>query len=125
VPAEQFAQYSQNLRANAERLLAQSYPSLGVEKALHRFRTHREHLFTFFEHPEVDPTNNLAERQLRPAVIARKLSCGNKTQAGRDSWQILSSIAATCSQRTHSFLDLLTAATPLLSPAPLLATLKG
>jgi hypothetical protein len=29
----------------------------------------------------------LAERQLRPAVIARKISCGNKTQKGARTWQ--------------------------------------
>jgi len=122
---EQFALYSRTLRANTEALLAQSYTGLGVEKALHRFRTHREHLFTFFDHPEVDPTNNLAERQLRPAVVARKLSCGNKTDAGRRTWQILSSLATTCSQRTHPFTHLVAAALPLFAPVPSLPAAKG
>ena len=31
-------------------------------------------LWTFLEHPDVEPTNNAAERALRPAVIHRKLS---------------------------------------------------
>ena len=34
--------------------------------------THRDHLFTFLYKDGVDPTNNLAECQLRRAVIARK-----------------------------------------------------
>lgn len=33
-----------------------------------------DHRFTFLDHPGVDATNNLAERELRAAVIARKLS---------------------------------------------------
>ena len=33
-------------------------------------------LWTFLNHPEVEPTNNAAERALRPAVIHRKLSYG-------------------------------------------------
>jgi hypothetical protein len=51
----------------------------------------------------VEATNNLAERQLRPAVIARKLSCGNKTSRGARTWEILASLAATCAQRGESF----------------------
>ena len=125
MPPEQFARYSNNIRSHVQNLLAQSYMGLGVEKALHRFRTHQQHLFTFFDHPEVDPTNNLAERQLRPAVIARKLSCGNKTEAGRYTWQILSSLAATCSQRMHSFPHLVADAMPLFAPLPTLPAAKG
>ena len=39
-------------------------------------------LWTFLEHPEVEPTNNAAERALRPAVIHRKLSYGVQSQRG-------------------------------------------
>ena len=55
----------------------------------------RDHLFTFLDHEDVDATNDLAESQLRPAVIARKISCGNKTPKGARTWQILASLAAT------------------------------
>jgi hypothetical protein len=34
---------------------------------------------TFLDHDGIDPTNNLAESQLRPAVIARKIFCGRVT----------------------------------------------
>jgi hypothetical protein len=33
---------------------------------------------TFLDHDGIDPTNNLAESQLRPAVIARKIFCGSR-----------------------------------------------
>ena len=56
-----------------------------------------------------EPTNNRAERSLRPAVIARKISCGNKTDRGRQTWQILASLAATCVQRGKDLVDSLTA----------------
>ena len=65
----------------------------------------RDHLFTFLERADVPATNNLAERQLRPAVIARKISCGNKTSAGAQAWQALASIAATCRQTGRSFIQ--------------------
>ena len=65
------------------------------------------------DHDGVDATNNLAERQLRPAVIARKISCGNKTPKGARTWQILTSLAATCTQRATSFIAEITRAAPL------------
>jgi hypothetical protein len=77
------------------------------EYVTHRLRKQLDHLFTFLDHPDVPATNNLAERQLRPAVIARKISCGNRTPAGAHTWEILASLAATSHQRGSSFLDLL------------------
>ena len=84
------------------------------EHVRRRLAKQRDLLFTFLDHPEVPATNNLAERQLRPAVIARKLSCGNKTAAGAHTWEILASLAATCAQRRESFLDLVTTHARLL-----------
>ena len=57
------------------------------EKVRLRLYKQRDHLFTFLDYEYVDATNNLAERQLRPAVIARKVSCGNRTQKGAETWQ--------------------------------------
>jgi hypothetical protein len=93
------------LAAWADRLLA-TPPRTAPEQAVwHRLTKQRDHLFTFLDHPAVDATNNLAERQLRPAVIARKLSCGNKTPTGARAWETLASLAATCAQRHESFID--------------------
>ncbi len=44
----------------------------------------------------------LPERQLRPAVVARKTSCGNKTPQGALAWAIQTSLAATCRQTARS-----------------------
>ena len=75
------------------------------EKIRQRLAKQQDHLLTFLDYPEVDATNNLAERQLRPAVISRKLSCGNKTQSGATTWSVLASLAATCQQRGDSFIE--------------------
>ena len=78
----------------------------------------REHLFTFLSTPGVEATNNRAERQLRHAVIARKLSCGNKTMAGKRCWEILTSVAVTCQQNGLHFASFVSQAMSLNSPAP-------
>jgi transposase len=65
----------------------------------------QDHLLTFLDYPEVNATTNHAERQLRPAVISRKLSCGNKTLSGATTWSVLASLDATCQQRGDSFIE--------------------
>jgi transposase len=67
----------------------------------------KEALWTFLDHPGIEPTNNAAERALRQSVIQRKISLGVQSasgaicrsrlltvtttlrQQGRDIWQFL------------------------------------
>jgi len=103
-------QWQQRLRALhlAAHVVLEETPRACVHEEAVRARLwkQRDHLFVFLEHNGVDPTNNLAERQLRPAVIRRKLSCGNKTQRGAHTFEVLTSLAATCRQRGQDFLQL-------------------
>jgi len=101
------------LAQKLEKLLAQPRPTNVEEKVRRRMEKQKDHLFTFLEHAEVEATNNLAERQLRPAVIARKVSCGNKTTLGARTWEILTSLAATSTQRGESFATLVSQAARL------------
>ena len=93
------------LQARAQALLDPPRASVIEEKVRMRLWKQRDHLFTFLEHPDVPATNNLAERQLRPAVIARKISCGNKTPKGAAAWAVLASVAATCRQTGRSLIE--------------------
>ena len=70
-------------------------PSLPYATLAKRLRTHLEELFTFVRDPQVDPTNNAAERSLRPLVIARKISGGTQSQTGSTTRMILYSLCAT------------------------------
>jgi hypothetical protein len=75
-----------------------------------------DHLFVFLEQPGVAPTNNLAERQLRPAVIARKVSCGQRTLNGADAWQVPASLAASAKQTASSFIEIIAARCSFIPP---------
>jgi hypothetical protein len=55
----------------------------------------RGHLLRFLKMEGVEPTNNRAERILRPAVIARKVSHCPKNQRGADAFVAFVSIAQT------------------------------
>lgn len=122
-PAISTAEYVDNcsrLERCADNLVNRQNLSPTEEKIRMRLAKQRDHLFTFLHHPGVDATNNLAERQLRPAVIARKVSCGNRTLKGKRTWEILASIAATAAQRSQSFLDVVANRAPLLATHPIL-----
>ena len=75
------------------------------EKIRQRLAKQQDHWLTFLDYSEVDATNNLAERQLRPAVISRQLPCGHKTVKGATTWSVLASLVATCQQRGDSFIE--------------------
>ena len=84
-------------------------------------------LWTFAHVDGVEPTNNAAERALRPAVLWRKGSFGTQSDAGSRFVERILTVAATCKQQRRSLLDfLVTASTaarlgrppPSLLPAP-------
>jgi hypothetical protein len=72
-----------------------------------RLRKHRPHLLRFLYVDDLEPTNNLAERMLRPAVITRKTNGCNRTQNGALAHSVLSSVLVTCHQLAIPVLDYL------------------
>ena len=67
-------------------------------------------LWTFARVEGVEPTNNGAERALRPAVLWRKGSFGSDSEAGSRFAERLLTVAATCRQQGRPLLDFLVAA---------------
>ena len=65
-------------------------------------------LFTFMHHPEVPPTNNFAERQLRQAVILRKLSYGTQSGGGSRYIERVLTAVTTLKQQGRDVLGFLT-----------------
>ena len=118
LPPPEFARIRQQLDQRADALILPPRADPDEERVANRLRKRRRWLFTFLDHPGVEPTNNRAERALRPAVIARKLSCGNKTQRGKRTWEILASLAATCHQRGQNLVELLRPNLLLPNPFP-------
>jgi hypothetical protein len=60
-----------------------------------RIIKHNNELLTFFDNKDVEPTNNRAERNLRPNVIMRKVTFGNRSQTGVRNHQVLMSVLQT------------------------------
>jgi transposase len=97
------------LHAELDRLLSGTYTDPDNARLAKLLRKHRDSVLTFLDHDAVDATNNLAEREIRPAVIARKVSAGNRTQAGAETHAVLASVLRTLCRQGRPILEGLTA----------------
>lgn len=68
---------------------------------------HRDALWTFVTHEGVEPTNNPAERELRPVVLWRKRSFGSQCKAGERFAERVMTVAHTARKQGKSVLDFL------------------
>lgn len=73
-----------------------------------RLEREMEHLFLFLKKEGVEPTNNLAERMLRFAVLWRKRSQGTRSQKGNRWVERILSLRQTCRINNKSSFDVLT-----------------
>jgi transposase len=71
---------------------------------------HREWLWTFLDVEGVEPTNNVSERALRPAVIWRKLSFGTQSAGGSRFVETILTVVETCHRQSRNSFEYLTAA---------------
>jgi transposase len=67
-------------------------------------------LWTFARVENIEPTNNVAERPLRPAVLWRKRSFGSDSEPGSRFAERLLTVVAICRQQGRRLLDFLVAA---------------
>ncbi len=100
-----YQRYCAHLEQRADALLDGAGPCPWSESVRQRLLKQRDHLFTFLYHAEVGATNNLAERQLRPAVVTRKVMCGNRSERGAETWSVLASLAVTARQQGRSLAE--------------------
>lgn len=107
--AHTFSQQARTLEDRLDTLIATSRRFSDPDNArfAKRLRKHRPHLLRFLYVDDLEPTNNLAERMLRPAVITRKTNGCNRTQDGAAAHSILSSVLVTCHQHSIPILDYL------------------
>jgi transposase len=100
------------LQARLGRLLrhGQKNPDRKAAGLCRQLRKWWPSLWTFARVDGVEPTNNAAERALRPAVLWRKGSFGSASAAGSRFAERLLTVVATCRQQGRPLLDFLVAA---------------
>jgi transposase len=88
-------------------LVPRVLPDLDNQRLLDELGRHhaRGNLLRFLHDPRIEPTNNRAERALRPAVIARKLSQCSKNSRGAETFAAFASVTRTLARRGGSVVD--------------------
>lgn len=95
------------LRREVEALLRQGTTcgQANTERACKRVLKGAAALWTFVDAEGVEPTNNAAERGVRPGVLWRRISFGTQSEAGSRFAERILTVAATCRQQERNALD--------------------
>jgi transposase len=107
------------LEAALDRLLERHYRQPDTARFAKLLRKQRQYLFTFLSFAAVAPTNNIAERELRPGVIIRKTNGCNRSPAGATAHGILSSVIRTCQKQDLDFITQTRKVLQAADPVPL------
>lgn len=87
------------LEKRLDELAAADYSEANARRIGKRLRKHQKELTAFLHQKELDGTNNAAERAIRPAVVARKISGGSRSKAGADAWATVASLVRSARQQ--------------------------
>ncbi len=87
------------------KLAQATYETPDCQRLAKRLSKHAHQLFTFLEQMDVESDNNRAERAIRPAVVTRKISGGNRSPKGTQAFGIITSLIQTCKLQKRDFVE--------------------
>jgi transposase len=97
----QFLSRASKLEWRLDELITKNFSDDENRKLAGHLIDHRESIFSYLYHPELEATNWPAEQAIRPAVVNRKMSGGgNRTDVGARAQAILTTVLRTAWQRS-------------------------
>ena len=114
----QFRQQASALRRAIEQTMNTSASHPGIQHIQDLFREKSDRMYRWALDPRIPAENNRAERELRPLVIARKISFGSQSDAGALTREVLMSVLLTLQKRIQNPVAVLTAALNVLAREP-------
>ena len=97
---QQFRQQARQTQQEITSLAQSPAQHPGIQKIQNIFREQTQRLFHWTKSPDIPAENNRAERELRPLVIARKISFGSQSEAGARTRETLMTVLHTLRKRT-------------------------
>ena len=79
-----------------------SYTDKDTRRLAKRLEKYRDELLVFLTHPNVPSDNNHGEREIRMAVIMRKMSYGNRSEDGALTQSVLMTVLRTLKRRGYN-----------------------
>jgi len=124
--AQQYRKQAKQLRQKLKHAMNSPARHLGARAYQDLFRQNAKRLYRWADDPAIPAENNLAERELRPLVVARKISFGSQSTNGAHTREVLMTVLHTLRKQSdnpaHAFraaLDQL-AANPQADPFKIL-----
>jgi len=103
--AARFHQQALELKVEIKALVHSPAQHPGIQKIQNIFREKAARLYHWTKNSAIPADNNRAERELRPLVIARKISFGSQSEQGAQTREILMSVLLTLRKRTNDVFD--------------------
>lgn len=100
IAAKQFKRQAAKIKNEIINITNPQAKHPAIQKIQDIFREKADRLYHWSDDRNVPADNNLAERELRPLVIARKISFGSQSDAGAHTREILMTILHTLKKRT-------------------------
>ncbi len=97
--AQQFRQQAAQTQQEIMTLAHAPAQHPGIQKIQNIFREQTQRLFHWAQSPKIPAENNRAERELRPLVIARKVSFGSQSETGARTRETLMTVLHTLRKR--------------------------
>ncbi len=92
----------EHLLKKLESLLNREFSTSKCKKFARAILKKRDQLFVFVTNPDVEGTNNKAERAIRPHVVYRKVCGGTKSPKGTNRYAVLASVFQTLKLRGYN-----------------------
>ncbi len=89
IPDAQFYQRAQEVKSHVLKVVHDSAQHLAICRIQEIFHKNEQRLYRWADDRQIPADNNLAERDLRPTVIARKVSFGSQSESGANTRSIL------------------------------------
>jgi hypothetical protein len=100
--------HADRLESRLDELLARQLSHPENRRLSQHLLNHYDELFPCITEPGVPSTNNLAEQELRPAVVVRKIGGCNRSEAHASAHAIIASVAQTAHRRDATLTDFVT-----------------
>lgn len=101
---ERYTRRVGRLEDRLDQLADADYDEPNAKRIGKRMRKFKKELTAFLRDKNLEGTNNIAERAIRPLVVARKISGGSRSEKGADAFATLASLLRTTGQQGKNML---------------------
>ena len=102
---EAYSAHVTRMETRLSQIAGRTWNDPDADRLTARLKKHEKSLTTFLHKPQVEGTNNAAERALRPAVVMRKITGGSRAMDSAQAWAILASVMRTAEQQGRDVVE--------------------